>query len=133
MAGKFAITGVKEFDKKLKKLGSEGLKMVRRAMREVQKEMAGDIKNAVPVGETKETKKGVKVKAGRRSRKQISMNVVIGSKDPADFHAAFVEFGTEDIPANPAARQTFDKNKNSARDSLEEKIGDGIRKLTKGK
>ena len=124
---RFTVTGDKKLDRKLKKLGSkDSLKIVRSALREEQKGMQKLVKSTIPVGETKESKKGVKVRAAKRSRSSIGINTEVASKDPNDFHAQFAEYGTKNQPPQGTVRRAWDKKKNTAKKNLLNKIWNGI-------
>lgn len=133
MAGKVIVTGFKELDKKLKALGKESLKIGRKVLREEQKEMTKAVKSTMPVGDTKEAKKAVKARAGKRSRQQINMNTVVQSKDPEKFHNAFVEFGTSKQPAQGTIRKEWESGKENMKNNIVKKLWQGIDNHMRGK
>ena len=93
---KFAVTGDIALNKALKALGSKlALKLERKALRQVAKPVLADAKANAPVGETGDLKRALKLRAMRRSRTRIGMQIVTskGWFQGDTFYGAFQEFG----------------------------------------
>ena len=94
---------VRKLNKKLKTLESKiEKKLTRQALRAGAKIIAKEAKLRAPV-DTGELKSKIKVWALRRSRKRIGVLVGTSAKEYTgdQFYAAFVEYGTKDMPAKP--------------------------------
>lgn len=132
IAGKLFITGHKKLDKALLNLGKEAPKIVRKVLREEQKEISKEVKNTMPVGETKQAKKNVKVKSAKRSRVRIGLNTVIAPfADPSKWYSTFFEYGTSKQPAQGTIRKVWDKKKDKAKKNLISKIWSAIHRKAK--
>jgi HK97 gp10 family phage protein len=123
------ITGIKDIDKKLTKLGAKVTKKIlRKAMRPVMKEVQKTAKSLVPV-DTGNLKKGIKVRSAKRSRKYIGLDV---RTDDDNFIAKFVEYGTENQSPQPFMRPAFDQHekpgKEKAMDTIRQLIEDEAKK-----
>ncbi len=123
---KFSITGDKKLDRKLKKLGSPKLikKVIKKGLRNGSKPIQKEAKRNAPVGKTGQLKKNVKLRAQKRSRKSIGVNVQVGEGDfkGDQFYAAFIEYGTSKMPARPFMRPAWDKNKDKTKQSILDEI-----------
>jgi HK97 gp10 family phage protein len=101
----FIITGFKEIDDKLKGLEKKVQKKVtRQAMRKGLKPVLSEARANAPV-DTGELRKGIKIKSGKGSRRQITMNVQ--TTDP-NYVGKFLEFGTRKMKAHPFMRPAYD-------------------------
>lgn len=107
---------MKDVLKRLKKLDAkEAKKIIRQSLREAMRPMFKDVKSNAPVGETHDLKEDVKLRAGKKSRRSISMNIYLHHADADEkFHAAFVEYGTSKQKPNPFMRRAFDQDKEAA-------------------
>ena len=133
MAGKVIVAGIKKIDKVFRELGSDALKVARKVMRAEQKEIKKKVQSTMPVGETKQAKKGVYVMSGKRSRVKISINTVIFDKSKTNFHTQFLEYGTKDQPAQGTIRKVWDENKDKMKDSIIINTWKDVLKLAKAK
>jgi len=94
---------VRKLNRKLKTLESKvEKKLTRQALRAGAKIIAKEAKLRAPV-DTGELKSKIKVWALKRSRKRIGVLVGTSAKEYTgdQFYAAFVEYGTKDMPAKP--------------------------------
>jgi HK97 gp10 family phage protein len=95
----FTITGLPSLDRKLKALEPRvAKKVVRQALRKGAKRVQARVKQLAPKGPTGQTRKAVKVRAFKRSRKgTIGVKVQIGKGDyqGTEFYASFAEFGSK--------------------------------------
>jgi len=94
---------VRKLNRKLKTLESKiEKKITRQALRAGAKIIAKEAKLRAPV-DTGELKSKIKVWALKRSRKRIGVLVGTSAKEYTgdQFYAAFVEYGTKDMPAKP--------------------------------
>lgn len=133
---KIVVTGIREIDRKLRQLGPKlANKIARQALRKGAKRFAGAAKAEAPVGQGP-LRAGIKARAGKRSRKAISVNVVLGADQfPAAvarsrgfLYPAGVELGEpgEGREPDPFMERAFDGNENGVRTQLEKDIRDGI-------
>ncbi len=123
----FVVTGIKEIDKKLRKLApAVGKKVVRKSMRAGMKVVAAAAKADVPV-DTGLTRANVKVRATKRSRKRFGIDVRIrggdsGLKKPSTtggkptFYPAVIEYGRKGVAPNPFMRRAYSEKGKIARD-----------------
>jgi hypothetical protein len=93
MAG-VAITGVKELDRKLRRIDAKlGKKIVTQGSRRALKPVQLAARRFVPV-DTGELRKGIKVKALRRSRKRFGSRVTSAGRNVEDlYYGGFQEWG----------------------------------------
>ena len=99
------------------------------------------MKKRVPI-DTGHLKKQVKVRAGKRTRTGIFVNVVVGDGKAQNlnsgeaFYGAFNEYGTDHQRQNPFIRPAFAAAKNTANqvavETLKKEIDKEIRKLKRG-
>jgi HK97 gp10 family phage protein len=131
------ITGIREIDKRLKKLpGAVAKKVIRRSMRDGLKIVAAEIKSQVPVL-TGLTKSAVQVRAVKsRKRNSISLETRIGSKKEGlivhpksgkpVFYPAVVEYGREGVAPNPFMRRAYDSKGEAAKQVTILRIKTGV-------
>lgn len=122
------LTGSKELQARLAALPSNvQKKLARHALRAAAKQIQADAIRFAPEGETHELKDGIKVRAMKRSRTRIGVQVFIDTTtQPTRFHAAFTEFGTRKESPQPFMRPAFEKNKGSTKGLIEEDIREAI-------
>jgi len=118
---KISVTGIKELDKKLVRLGKEvssGKKVMRRALRGGTKIIQAEAKARVPV-DTGQLARSIKVRA-KRSRRHIRYVVISGDTSfTGRFYSSFVELGYTKkdgthVPAQPFLRSAFHTKKAEA-------------------
>lgn len=129
------ITGIKEIDRKLKRLEPKVQKKVlRQSMRSGLKVMAAEVKSQVPV-ETGLTRSAVKVKAVKRKKRgSIELEVAVGSKPGLTkqsggkpvFYPAVVEYKHD-----PFMRRSFTAKGEEARQTTMRLLRDGIEREAK--
>lgn len=144
---RFKITGIKEIDEALKELEPKlQKKVLRQAMRKSLKPVRDAVENQAPIGETGELAENVKIKAGKRKKDTIRLNVQVGAGDFTgdQYYASFVEFGhkvgsrklgdkRQEVPPDDFMKRGFDQTKNEARDTCLQLIKDGLlREANKG-
>lgn len=105
-----------------------GNRIVRRGLRASAKVIRDEMKRVVPVGETGQLKRSIKVRAARRSRKGPGVLISISRKLNEDgFYAPFIELGTKHRKRADGTREegyriaprhwqerAFDRKKNAA-------------------
>lgn len=129
---KIVVTGIPELDRALRRLGAKAAnKVVRKALRAGAKDFAAAARSEAPVGETHRLVESIKVRAGRRSRKAISVNVVIGKDSfPGEsyLYPAGVQLGEpgEGRPPDPYMTRAFDGREAPVKRRLESDIARGI-------
>lgn len=126
---KFIVTGDKALDRALRTLEPRvARKVVRQAMRAAMKGMKTAIESTAPVGDTGALAASVKIRAGRRSRGKMS--ILVGLEDTTfqgeRYYAAFVEYGTADMPGQGYMREALDTRGEIARQDAMRRIRDGI-------
>jgi len=130
----FEMTGLDAFQKKL--MGMEKnlqRKVVRDAMREEMKDFQKDAKTLAPKDEG-QIKKNIKVRASKRSRKSIGINVSLHKdKFKDNFYGAFQEFGTSKIKPQGFLRKSFDQNVESSTKTMELTLLKAMLKALEGK
>jgi HK97 gp10 family phage protein len=93
---RFEVRGAKELKRKLDELADKEVKkIVRQAMRAGAKVILPKAKAYAPVGATGNLRRAIKVRAAKRSRKYIGVNVTLGEGFFIGdaFYGAFQEFG----------------------------------------
>lgn len=122
MAKAFQVTGIKSIDQALAKLEPKvKKKMVKRAMRPAMKPILKAAKSNAPV-DTGATKRAIKIRAAKRSRTTMGIDVRIGEGDykGEQYYAAFVEYGTSKMEPKPFLRPAYDTGKDKAKtDTIE--------------
>ena len=129
----FKLTGLKEIDKALSSLEPKlQKKVLRQAMRKAMKIVAAEAKENAPVDEGT-LKASIKVKAGKKTRNAISINVQSGEGDfkGDTYYASFIEYGTSKRPATPFMRPAFDSKAKEAKDLAIKEILDGVERESK--
>jgi HK97 gp10 family phage protein len=140
--GKIILTGVKDIDRKLKKLADPKTtnRIVRDAMRKAMTPMKAQAKLNCPKDtgamsrsykfKATTNKKGAKLVIRIDGKSVQKLNPKAKGKS-AYIYPAAVEFGTDDrLPAAPM-RKAFDEGKNKARDVCLETIRAGIMDVAK--
>lgn len=125
----FTIAGEKEITRRLKLLPDRlKKKVLRQAMRASMKPVAAAVRSEVPVLSGL-TKASVKVRSIKfKSRNNVGVKVMIGKGDykGETYYAAFVQFGTSKIPADPFMDRAFSRTKDSAKAQAMTTIRAGI-------
>jgi len=130
----FEMTGLDKFQKKLMSMEKNlQHKVVRTALREEMKEFQSDAKAYAPKDDG-QIKKNIKVRASKRSRKSIGINVSLHKDTFKDnYYGAFQEFGTSKIKPKGFLRQSFDSNVESSMQSMEATLIKAMLKAIGGK
>ena len=90
-----AITGDKELNRKLKKLGKDSKKAVKKATKPALKPVMEESRNLAPV-KTGALRRSIKVRALKRSRVWVGSRVTTAlGKGQNQFYGAFQEYGTK--------------------------------------
>jgi HK97 gp10 family phage protein len=129
-SAKVVITGIKELDRDLEKLGPAlSKKVTRKGLRKAAKVLAKEVKAEAPK-DTGELSKAVKVKSGKRSQLLVSTYVAIIDEELGPI-ANHLEWGTEHNAANPFMRRTADTQGDRvleiAREELAEQVSEAIK------
>lgn len=123
MGNKWVVTGIPEIDKALAELERKAQrKIVSSAMRKAMKIVQAEAKNNAPV-DTGELKKSIKVRAGKRRRGAITIDV--RTQDP-NHKEKFLEFGTVKMAARPFMRPAYDTKGEQAKKQAIAEILEGI-------
>ena len=98
-----------------------------------------------PTGATSMVKQNIKIRAGKRKKDRIAINVQIGEGDfqGKEFYGAFPEYGTKGSgrgakdhkggqPAQHFMQRAFEEKGQDALDLMMREIKDGIEKQAKG-
>jgi HK97 gp10 family phage protein len=129
MSASLQLQGVNEIQRALKALEKKvASKITRQALRKGTKEIAKQVKADTPKGESGQLKKQVKVKAAKRSRNKIGVDVVTSSPDA--FYGSFVELGTSKQPAQHYQKQALDKVADRAIEIMLRELKAGIEAAT---
>ncbi len=140
MPGAVVVTGIKAIDRKLKRLEPKvQRKVFRQSMRAGMKVMQAEVQSQVPV-DTGLTKKNVKVRALKRKRNRIAMEVRVAaapglithwaSGEPF-FYPAGIEFGDSDHQPNPFGRRSYSSKGEAARDVTMNQMIAGVEREAK--
>lgn len=124
----FRITGIAEIDRALRELEPKiAKKVLRQACRKALKPVKDAAQANAPV-KSGQVKKAIKVKAGKRRRDQIRLDVTIGAGDfvGKQFYGSFLEFGTESIEAREFLRRAYESQQEQARRIAQAEILKGI-------
>ena len=130
MSQAVVVFGVKELDRQFQKLPQNvQRKMLRSSFRSSAKLVARKAKNKTPVLRG-DLRRGIKVRAGKRSRNSVSINVGVDTSslqttDPGktDFYAAFVELGTKHIEAESFLRNALTEEEKKVLQNIYRDIG----------
>lgn len=128
LRGSIELEGFDRFRSSMRQLESKiQKKVVRQALRAGAKIIHREAKQEAPEL-TGRTKRAVRVRAARRSRKFFGVNVQVGKQDftGETFYAAFVELGTQHIQAMHWMKQAFERKKNEAKEAVLRTLGEGI-------
>jgi HK97 gp10 family phage protein len=115
---RFVVTGNKELDRKIKKLGPKlSSKIARNAARAALKPIHKDVISFAP-RDTGEMAAGIKLRAAK-SRKRGQIVLEIRTDGPHGYLAVFNEYGTRrGNPPRPFMRRAFELHKDSSRKIL---------------
>lgn len=134
-AKKVLVTGDKEIDALLAKLPrSLGNKILKKNMRSGLKPIHKQAKADAPK-DTGELKKKTKIKAGKRSRSRVVINVISEAISPTGVRYPFIqEFGSEKmgIPASRWMTKTYLQHKDSASNHITRGIKSDLESEVKG-
>jgi HK97 gp10 family phage protein len=131
------VTGIKELDRKLKKLAvNVQRKIARQAARAGMKIIAAEARAQVPVVSGL-TKSSIKVRATKKKRRgDIGIDVRVTSKTEGlvirppkgrpVFYPSTVEYGDRDHPPNPFMRRVFQAKGPEAQKVTMQAIRDGV-------
>lgn len=129
----YTITGFDEIYKKLSQLEPKlQKKLANKGMRKAMKVIQQEVKNNVPVLSGL-TKKAVKVRAMKRSRKGYGIEVRIGEGDykGETFYASFIEYGTKYIKPRGFMKSAFEQSGEKAKQIAIEEMGKLIMETAK--
>ena len=113
------VTGLREIDVRLQRLAPKvKKKIMRKAMRQSMKPILQQAKANAPVA-TGATKKAIKIKAAKRSRKSIGIDVRIGEDTYKgdQYYASFIEFGApkRKLPPRPFIKPAYESKKDEVK------------------
>jgi len=131
---KAVFTGLAEVDAKLAKLpGKTQTSILRKAMRKTAKQIQGDAKKNAPKDEG-ELRRSLKVRAGKRSRRRVSVNVLTDPKayEANRVHAFLIERGTRHMAAQPFLLPAMRRAERFARAQFEQNIREVIASVANG-
>ena len=129
---------IKGTDKLLKALktipGTVVNKILRTELRAGTKEIAADIKELAPVGETGVLRRAIRVRASKKKRGRIGFEAQIGegSFKGDSYYGAFVDLGTSGQKPQHFMERGFEKKADELKTSIPTKIWAGIKNATKG-
>lgn len=98
-------------------------KVIRQALRAGAKVFSQEVKAEAPK-ETGALKRSTKVKAGKRKKDYLSVNVIVTGGHP-DSVPIFVEYGTVKMEADPFLARSFDKRESAVETGLINDIAEG--------
>ena len=130
---KLTITGDKQIDRALKNIPDKvAKKAFRKSMRPAMKVIQKEAKDNAPV-DSGDMKKSIKVKAAKRSRRFMGIDVVIGEEafKGETWYGNLVEYGTSKMPAKPFMRPAYDSKdqvKNKVLEDLPKILDEEVRK-----
>ena len=138
MKASFTIEGDKQLTRALKGLEPKvGKKLVKKAMRPAMRIVQAKAKQEAPVL-TGATKKAIKVRAAKKSRRSFGIDVRIGKGDYKgdEYYASFVEYGTSKMEPRPFMRPAYaseaEPAKEKARTELLKLIDEEVSKANTG-
>lgn len=120
----FIIKGIPAIEKAIRELEPKiAKKVIRKNIRKGLKPIKAEVEAQAPV-ESGATKASVKIRAMKGKRGRIGVNVQIGAGDfkGETFYAAFREYGTSKMEADPFMRRAFDNKAESAKAETERGI-----------
>lgn len=125
--GGVVVTGIREIDRKLRRLEYKTQRtIVRKAVDRALKPVLDEVLANAPVL-TGETKRNIKIRAGKARKGQVKREIRVGDKQLGEgFHAQHVEFGTKDSPPHPFMTPAYESEGPEARDQVEREILAGI-------
>jgi HK97 gp10 family phage protein len=131
---KMSVEGLRGTSARISAMGKKARPLMRKALRNGGKILAKSAKGKAPK-ETGNLKKSIKVRAGKRSRKWISVIVSMGSELGAALegkanaaYAMQVEYGAphRGQPARPVMRPAFDEQGGAAVSTIQEEVLKGM-------
>jgi len=131
---KIEIDGLDDLIGNLRELPKKARnKIARKALRKGQKIYTDEVKQNVAVL-SGDYKRSIKTRAGKRSRKRISMETRVDTdtfKGDKNYFGA-VEYGTSRMPPRGDWRRAADSKTKQVKNQLTKEISDGIEKEAKG-
>lgn len=134
MAKAVVITGVKQIDRRLKNLEPKiQRKVIRQSMRKGMKPVLALAREIAPEL-TGLMKSNIKLRAGKRKRGRISIEVRVDSAEGLTkttssgekvFYPAVVEWGDKDTPPHPFMRPAYDQGGPTAKNTAMHEILEG--------
>lgn len=132
---KQVVAGGDKLVKALKGLESKiANKILRTEIRAATKEVAAEIKELAPVGETGMLRRAVRVRSAKRKKGRIGFQAQIGegSFRGDTFYGSFVDLGTNKQPAQHFMEDGFKKKADQLKSELPERIWKAIQSEAKG-
>ena len=126
------VTGLEAIQKKLAALPlNVEKKVLRQALRKAIKPMKDEIQGDAPVGETGDLEHSVKVRAGKRKKGSLSMQVGLDqdSFQGEKWYVSFIELGSKFQHAQHFMKKAFDRKATQVRDTAITEIENGIQTL----
>lgn len=125
------VTGVKDIDRRLRRLGTEvQKKVVRQGMRKGMDLVTAEAKSLAPV-DTGALRAAIKTRSGRAKRGSFRVLTRVGEGDfkGKTFYAAMIEFGTRRRPARPYMTPAYESKAVEAKVIAIRAILEGIERL----
>ena len=123
------IRNLKQLDHKIQ------LKVMRSALRAGAKVIQRNARQLVPT-DTGNMKKNIKLKSLKRSKKQMGVNIVTGTRESMGipqkgkgYYPFSVEYGTSEMKAQPFMRPALEGNRVAATKAIGDTLEKGIKKV----
>lgn len=128
---KIAVEGLDEIIKTLRTLQDKVVKpALRKAMREADKHMLSIAKDLAPVA-TGALKAALKVRAGKRKKDFIRLNIVSFSTGHLNYIGAFQEYGTKKMKKHPFIAPAFQRGQSQAQEIIRNSLNAALSALEK--
>lgn len=122
------VKALQELEKKLSN------QILRTELRAAAKEVAADIKENAPVGETGDLRRAVKVRSAKRKKGRIGFSASFAKSKAADaWYGPFVDLGTAHQPAQNFIEKSFDSKAEQLKNELPQRIAKRIEQAAKEK
>lgn len=123
MANEIELTGMDELLNQIEKLGKEGKKIEKEALKKAGDKMKVVAKQEAPK-DTHNLEQNIKVSPIKK--KGSTSYVWVGDVDRNAIYGWYQEFGTKYFPANPWLSRAFEMAKEDVRKTIEEEIKRGL-------
>lgn len=127
MANEFELIGMEELLNKLEKMGKDGIKTEKEALKKAGEVLTNAIKAEIKSSGLVLTENMLNsMKISPVKKKKDTYFVWVGDVDRQATYSWYIEFGTSNITANPFMGRAFEKNKEKIEEIIKEELRKGL-------